>query len=132
LREIVHHDHQNSKGEQYTEPKWGADKQTRVHLPVCLPLARAFNLRAGQASYALGKRLDCGTPKHTISSTVKAATIHYRVKRGGKGVIVLAPQGHRRSPRDIARELQVMGYTNKQGAPYSASCIKSMVEGPSP
>jgi hypothetical protein len=23
------------------------------------------------------------------------------------------------------------GYSNKQGAPYSASCIKSMVEGPS-
>jgi hypothetical protein len=23
-----------------------------------------------------------------------------------------------------------MGYTNKRGAPYSASCVKSMVEGP--
>jgi len=24
-----------------------------------------------------------------------------------------------------------MGYTNKRGAPYSASCVKSMVDGPS-
>jgi len=29
----------------------------------------------------------------------------------------------------IARELAAMGYTNKQRAPYSASCVKSMVEG---
>jgi DNA invertase Pin-like site-specific DNA recombinase len=42
-----------------------------------------------------------------------------------------SPKGHRRSLRGIARELAVMGYTNKRGAPYSASCIKSMVEGPS-
>jgi hypothetical protein len=40
-------------------------------------------------------------------------------------------KGHRRSLRGIARELTVMGYTNERGAPYSASCIKSMVEGPS-
>jgi hypothetical protein len=38
---------------------------------------------------------------------------------------------HRRSLGDIARELQAMGYTNKPGAPYSASCVKSMVEEPS-
>jgi hypothetical protein len=25
-----------------------------------------------------------------------------------------------------------MGRTNKRGAPYSASCVKSMVEGPTP
>jgi len=25
-----------------------------------------------------------------------------------------------------------MGYSNKQGTPYSASCVKSMIEGPSP
>jgi hypothetical protein len=25
-----------------------------------------------------------------------------------------------------------MGYSNKQGTPYSASCVKSMLEGPSP
>lgn len=43
-----------------------------------------------------------------------------------------SPKGHRRSLRDIARELQAMGYSNKQGQPYSASCIKSMVEGPTP
>jgi hypothetical protein len=43
-----------------------------------------------------------------------------------------SPKGHRRSLRDIARELQAMGYSNKRGAPYSASCVKSMVEGPSP
>jgi hypothetical protein len=43
-----------------------------------------------------------------------------------------SPKGHRRSPREIASELATMGYTNKSGAPYSASCIKSMVEGPSP
>jgi hypothetical protein len=41
-----------------------------------------------------------------------------------------SPKGHRRSLRDIARKLQTMGYSNKQGQPYSASCIKSMVEGP--
>jgi hypothetical protein len=41
-----------------------------------------------------------------------------------------SPKGHRRSLRDIARELRAMGYSNKQGAPYSASCVKSMVEGP--
>jgi hypothetical protein len=38
-------------------------------------------------------------------------------------------KGHRRSQR---RELQAMGYSNKQGMPYSASCVKSMIEGPSP
>jgi len=27
-------------------------------------------------------------------------------------------------------ESRAMGYSNKQGAPYSASCIKSMVVGP--
>jgi hypothetical protein len=41
-------------------------------------------------------------------------------------------KGHRRSLREIARELQAMGYSNKQGTPYSASCVKSMIEGPSP
>jgi DNA invertase Pin-like site-specific DNA recombinase len=43
-----------------------------------------------------------------------------------------SPKGHRRSLREIARELAVMGYANKHGEPYSASCVKSMVEGPSP
>jgi hypothetical protein len=33
------------------------------------------------------------------------------------------------SIRKIARELAAMGYTNKQRAPYSASCVQSMVEG---
>jgi DNA invertase Pin-like site-specific DNA recombinase len=42
-----------------------------------------------------------------------------------------SPKGHRRSLREIARELAAMGYTNKRGAPYAASCVKSMVEGPS-
>jgi hypothetical protein len=41
-------------------------------------------------------------------------------------------KGYRRSRREIARELQAMGYSNKQGTPYSASCVKSMIEGPSP
>ena len=35
------------------------------------------------------------------------------------------------SIREIARELAAMGYT-KHGAPYSASCVKSMVKRPSP
>jgi DNA invertase Pin-like site-specific DNA recombinase len=43
-----------------------------------------------------------------------------------------SPKRHRRSLRQIARELHTMGYCNKQGAPYSASSVKSMVEGPSP
>jgi hypothetical protein len=43
-----------------------------------------------------------------------------------------SPKGHRKSLREIASELATMGYTNKRGAPYSASCVKSMVEGPSP
>jgi DNA invertase Pin-like site-specific DNA recombinase len=43
-----------------------------------------------------------------------------------------SPKGHRRSLRDIASELQAMGFSNKLGRPYSASCIKSMVEGPIP
>src|SRR5262245_14658510 len=41
-----------------------------------------------------------------------------------------APKGGRKSLREIARELALMGYVNKRGAPYSASCVKSMVEGP--
>jgi hypothetical protein len=40
-----------------------------------------------------------------------------------------SPKGHRRSLREIAQELLAMGYTTKRGEPYSASCIKSMVEG---
>jgi hypothetical protein len=43
--------------------------------------------------------------RNTISSTVKAATVHYRVKRGGKGVIVTRDI----VPRDIAREFQLTG-----------------------
>ena len=43
-----------------------------------------------------------------------------------------SPKGHRRSLRETARELAAMGYTNKQGAPYSASCVKSMISGPLP
>jgi DNA invertase Pin-like site-specific DNA recombinase len=43
-----------------------------------------------------------------------------------------SPKGHRKSLRDIARELAAMGYTNRNGAPYSASCVRSMVEGPTP
>jgi DNA invertase Pin-like site-specific DNA recombinase len=43
-----------------------------------------------------------------------------------------SPKGHRRSLRGIASELAAMGYKNKHGAPYSASCVKSMVEGPLP
>jgi DNA invertase Pin-like site-specific DNA recombinase len=39
-----------------------------------------------------------------------------------------SPKGHRRSLREIASELAAMGYRNKYGAPYSASCVKSMVE----
>jgi DNA invertase Pin-like site-specific DNA recombinase len=42
-----------------------------------------------------------------------------------------SPKGHRRSLREIARELMEMGYTNKRGGPYPASCIKSMLKGPS-
>jgi hypothetical protein len=40
-----------------------------------------------------------------------------------------APKGGRRSLREIARELAAQGYTNKCGAPYSASCVKSMIDG---
>jgi DNA invertase Pin-like site-specific DNA recombinase len=40
-----------------------------------------------------------------------------------------SPKGHRRSLREIARELQAMGYSNKRDAPYSASCVKSMLSG---
>ena len=43
-----------------------------------------------------------------------------------------SPKGHRRSLREIANELATMGFKNKNGALYSASCIKSMVEGPLP
>jgi DNA invertase Pin-like site-specific DNA recombinase len=41
-------------------------------------------------------------------------------------------KGHRRSLREIALELHQLGYRNKRGEPYSASCIKSMVDGPTP
>jgi hypothetical protein len=43
-----------------------------------------------------------------------------------------SPKGHRRSLRAIGSELAAMGYQNRNGAPYSASCVKSMVEGPLP
>jgi hypothetical protein len=43
-----------------------------------------------------------------------------------------SPKGGRRSLREIASELAAVGYKNKNGAPYSASCVKSMVEGPLP
>jgi DNA invertase Pin-like site-specific DNA recombinase len=52
--------------------------------------------------------------------------------------LVLAPKRlHRRLPKGgrrslFASELAAMGYKNQNGAPYSASCVKSMVEGPSP
>ncbi len=39
-----------------------------------------------------------------------------------------SPKGHRKSLREIARELAAMGYTNKRGAAYSASCVKSMAQ----
>src|SRR4051794_16798509 len=83
LREIVHHDHQNSEGEQYTEPKWGADKQTRVHLPVCLPLARAFNLRAAGRRPMHSESASIAARRNIISSTVKAATTWKKSSRAG-------------------------------------------------
>ena len=42
-------------------------------------------------------------------------------------------KGHRRSLREIARELQAMGYSNKQGlAVLGILRVKSMIERPSP
>ena len=38
-----------------------------------------------------------------------------------------SPKGHRRSRREVARELAAMGYVNKKGQPYSASCVRSML-----
>ncbi|SRR6266700_6596216 len=38
-----------------------------------------------------------------------------------------SPKRHRRSLREIARELAAMGHVNKSGRPYSASCIRSML-----
>ena len=38
-----------------------------------------------------------------------------------------SPKGHRRSLREIARELAAMGYVNNKGQPHSASCIRSML-----
>jgi DNA invertase Pin-like site-specific DNA recombinase len=38
-----------------------------------------------------------------------------------------APKGHRRSLREVARELAALGYVNKSGRAYSASCIRSML-----
>jgi hypothetical protein len=49
-----------------------------------------------------------------------------------KRLLRRSPKGHRRSLRAIASELAAMGYQNKNGAPYSASCVKSMVQGPLP
>jgi DNA invertase Pin-like site-specific DNA recombinase len=43
-----------------------------------------------------------------------------------------SPKGHHRSLRQIASELAAMGYTNRNGAPYLPSCVKSMVEGTLP
>jgi hypothetical protein len=43
-----------------------------------------------------------------------------------------SPKGHRRSLRQIASELAALGYTNRNGTPYSASCLKSMVERAAP
>jgi hypothetical protein len=40
-----------------------------------------------------------------------------------------SPKGHRRSLRQIGSELAAMGYTNNNGARYSASCVKSMIDG---
>jgi DNA invertase Pin-like site-specific DNA recombinase len=41
-----------------------------------------------------------------------------------------APKAGRRSLREIARELAARGFVNKRGAPYSASCVRSMIQGP--
>jgi DNA invertase Pin-like site-specific DNA recombinase len=38
-----------------------------------------------------------------------------------------SPKGHRRSLRQIARELAAIGYVNKRGQPHSASSIRSML-----
>jgi DNA invertase Pin-like site-specific DNA recombinase len=38
-----------------------------------------------------------------------------------------SPKGHRKSLRQIARELELMGYVNKRGKRYSASSIQSMI-----
>jgi DNA invertase Pin-like site-specific DNA recombinase len=43
-----------------------------------------------------------------------------------------SPKGHRRSLREIAKELHANGYANRHGQPYSASCIKSMLDRPTP
>src|SRR5262249_36509585 len=40
-----------------------------------------------------------------------------------------SPKGHRRSLREIAAELARIGHVNKRGQPFSASSIKSMIDG---
>jgi len=42
-------------------------------------------------------------------------------------LVAQAKRLHRRSLREIARELAAMGHVNKSGRPYSASCIRSML-----
>jgi hypothetical protein len=105
LREIVHHDHQNSEGEQYTEPKWGADKQTRVHLPVCLPLARAFNLRAAGRRPMHSESASIAARRNIISSTVKAATTWKKSSRAGpqEGAVARSRQPPPRTGASIAQ-----------------------------
>jgi len=42
------------------------------------------------------------------------------------------PQGKRRSLRQIAQELEQMGFKNERGQRYEASSIKAMIDGPKP
>src|SRR5262245_54708998 len=54
-------------------------------------------------------------PQHQKRTNCAATSLHRR-----------SPKGPRRSLRKIAEEFMALGYANKRGVPYSASCIKAI------
>jgi DNA invertase Pin-like site-specific DNA recombinase len=60
------------------------------------------------------------------------AETHPRAVTEAKRLHRRSPKGHRRSLREIAAELAQLGYVGKRGHPFSASSIKSMLDGPVP
>jgi hypothetical protein len=65
---------------------------------------------------------------NTISSTVKPQRSTTASNAAAKALLCSRPRATKITTRHCA-QLQAMGYTNKRGAPYSALCVKSMVEG---
>jgi DNA invertase Pin-like site-specific DNA recombinase len=79
----------------------------------------------------LAKLRDARDRKHAVLGKCEGRKSHAKANpelvREAKGQRRRSPKGHRRSFREISAKLATLGFLNRNGKPFSASSIKSMV-----